>query len=66
MTKTKQTVPWWNRFLKQFYLMRTRLIISFLAVLLIPSVLIGYFSYQGATTQLSQQMGGSVYTNLYL
>lgn len=47
MTKTKQTVPWWNRFLKQFYLMRTRLIISFLAVLLIPSVLIGYFSYQG-------------------
>lgn len=66
MTKTKQTVPWWNRFLKQFYLMRTRLIISFLAVLLIPSVLIGYFSYQGATKQLSQQMGGSVYTNLYL
>lgn len=66
MTKTKQTVPWWNRFLKQFYLMRTRLIISFLAVLLIPSVLIGYFSYQGATTQLSQQMGGSVSTNLYL
>ncbi|MBO3283675.1 methyl-accepting chemotaxis protein [Paenibacillus sp. FSL M8-0228] len=66
MTKTKQTVPWWNRFLKQFYLMRTRLIISFLAVLLIPSVLIGYFSYQGATTQLSQQMGSSVYTNLYL
>ncbi|WP_342428322.1 methyl-accepting chemotaxis protein [Paenibacillus sp. FSL L8-0158] len=66
MTKTKQAVPWWNRFLKQFYLMRTRLIISFLAVLLIPSVLIGYFSYQGATTQLSQQMGGSVYTNLYL
>nr|WP_238807780.1 methyl-accepting chemotaxis protein [Paenibacillus sp. EKM212P] len=35
-------------------------------MLLIPSVLIGYFSYQGATTQLSQQMGGSVYTNLYL
>ncbi|QYK66162.1 methyl-accepting chemotaxis protein [Paenibacillus sp. S02] len=66
MTKTKQTVPWWNRFLKQFYLMKTRLIISFLAVLLIPSVLIGYFSYQGATTQLSQQMGGSVSTNLYL
>ncbi|MCP3779908.1 methyl-accepting chemotaxis protein [Paenibacillus sp. MZ03-122A] len=66
MTKTKQTVPWWNKFLKQFYLMRTRLIISFLAVLLIPSALIGYFSYQGATTQLSQQMGGSVYTNLYL
>ncbi|MDY8022994.1 methyl-accepting chemotaxis protein [Paenibacillus polymyxa] len=66
MTKTKQTVPWWNRFLKQFYLMRTRLIISFLAVLLIPSILIGYFSYQGATTQLSWQMGGSIYTNLYL
>ncbi|WDZ55593.1 methyl-accepting chemotaxis protein [Paenibacillus polymyxa] len=66
MTKAKQTAPWWSRFLKQFYLMRTRLIISFLAVLLIPSVLIGYFSYQGATTQLSQQMGGSVYTNLFL
>ncbi|WP_434659634.1 cache domain-containing protein [Paenibacillus polymyxa] len=66
MTKAKQTVPWWNRFLKQFYLMRTKLIISFLAVLLIPSVLIGYFSYQGATTQLSQQMASSVYTNLYL
>ncbi|KAF6657816.1 methyl-accepting chemotaxis protein [Paenibacillus polymyxa] len=66
MTKAKQTVPWWNRFLKQFYLMRTKLIISFLAVLLIPSVLIGYFSYQGATTQLSQQMAASVNTNLYL
>lgn len=66
MTKTKQTVPWWNRFLKQFHLMRTRLIISFLAVLLIPSVLIGYFSYQGATTQLTQQVAGSVYTNLFL
>ncbi|MEC0233205.1 methyl-accepting chemotaxis protein [Paenibacillus kribbensis] len=46
--------------------MRTRLIVAFLAVLLIPSALIGYFSYQGATTQLSQQMSGSVYTNLYL
>ncbi|WP_431089982.1 methyl-accepting chemotaxis protein [Paenibacillus sp. 8b26] len=66
MTKAKQTVPWWSRFLKQFYLMRTKLIVSFLAVLLIPSVLIGYFSYQGATTQLTQQVAGSVYTNLYL
>ncbi|EHS58060.1 methyl-accepting chemotaxis protein [Paenibacillus sp. Aloe-11] len=66
MTKAKQTVPWWTRFLRQFYLMRTRLIVAFLAVLLIPSALIGYFSYQGATTQLSQQMSGSVYTNLYL
>ncbi|MFC7557767.1 hypothetical protein ACFQY3_00215 [Paenibacillus farraposensis] len=66
MTKPKQTVPWWTRFLRQFYLMRTRLIVAFLAVLLIPSALIGYFSYQSATTQLSQQMRGSVYTNLYL
>ncbi|WP_326106524.1 methyl-accepting chemotaxis protein [Paenibacillus kribbensis] len=66
MTKAKQTIPWWTRFLRQFYLMRTRLIVAFLAVLLIPSALIGYFSYQGATTQLSQQMSGSVYTNLYL
>ncbi|MGG1616461.1 methyl-accepting chemotaxis protein [Paenibacillus sp. NRS-1782] len=64
--KAKQTVPWWSRFLKQFYLMRTKLIVSFLAVLLIPSALIGYFSYQGATTQLTQQVAGSVYTNLYL
>ncbi|AET59632.1 methyl-accepting chemotaxis protein [Paenibacillus terrae HPL-003] len=66
MTKAKQTVPWWSRFLRSFYLMRTKLIVSFLAVLLIPSALIGYFSYEGATTQLSQQMNGSVYTNLYL
>lgn len=66
MTKPKQTVPWWTRFLRQFYLMRTRLIVAFLTVLLIPSALIGYFSYQSATTQLSQQMRGSVYTNLYL
>jgi methyl-accepting chemotaxis protein len=66
MTKAKQTIPWWARFLRPFYLMRTRLIVAFLAVLLIPSALIGYFSYQGATTQLSQQMSGSVSTNLYL
>lgn len=66
MTKAKLTVPWWTRFLRQFYLMRTRLIVAFLTVLLIPSALIGYFSYQSATTQLSQQMRGSVYTNLYL
>lgn len=66
MTKVKQTVPWWSRLIRQFYLMRTRLIVSFLAVLLIPSALIGYFSYQSATTQLSQQMRGSVYTNLNL
>ncbi|WP_262384696.1 cache domain-containing protein [Paenibacillus terrae] len=66
MTKAKQTIPWWSRFLKQFYLMRTKLIVSFLAVLLIPSVLIGYFSYQGAKTQLSQQMGSSIDFNLFL
>ncbi|URJ46643.1 methyl-accepting chemotaxis protein [Paenibacillus polymyxa] len=66
MTKEKQTVPWWNRFLKQFYLMRTRLIISFLAVLLIPSLLIGYFSYQSASDQLAVQMTASMNTNLNL
>ncbi|MEC0180338.1 methyl-accepting chemotaxis protein [Paenibacillus peoriae] len=66
MTKAKQTIPWWARFLRQLYLMRTRLIVAFLTVLLIPSALIGYFSYEGATTQLSQQMSSSVYTNLYL
>lgn len=66
MTNVKQTIPWWARFLKQFYLMRTKLIVSFLAVLLIPSILIGYFSYQSAETQLRQQMASSVNTNLNL
>ncbi len=64
--KAKQTVPWWTRFLRQFYLMKTRLIVAFLAVLLIPSILIGYFSYQSAETQLRQQMGSSIDFNLFL
>ncbi|TKH44157.1 methyl-accepting chemotaxis protein [Paenibacillus terrae] len=64
--KAKQTVPWWSRLLEQFYLMRTKLIVSFLAVLLIPSILIGYFSYQSAETQLRQQMASSIDFNLFL
>ncbi|MCM3782532.1 methyl-accepting chemotaxis protein [Neobacillus mesonae] len=43
---------------------RTRLLASFCAVLIIPSVVIGYFSYQSAKDEVRNQMASSVETSL--
>lgn len=40
----------------QIHLMRTKLIASFLAVLLIPSIIIGFFSYQSAKQEVRNKM----------
>ncbi|MFM9276772.1 methyl-accepting chemotaxis protein [Paenibacillus jiagnxiensis] len=46
--------------------MRTKLIASFLIVLLIPSLLIGYFSYRSASNELRGNISDSVTTNIGL
>lgn len=52
--------------IQQFTLMRTKLIIAFLLVLMIPSALIGYFAYQSAKDEVQSKMVQSIYTNIDL
>ncbi|MDO7906765.1 methyl-accepting chemotaxis protein [Paenibacillus sp. JX-17] len=49
-----------------FRKIRTRLVASFCAVLIVPSILIGYFSYQSAKTEIREQMVASTKTSLKL
>ncbi|MFE6799697.1 methyl-accepting chemotaxis protein [Paenibacillus chitinolyticus] len=51
---------------RQARLIRTRLIAAFLVVLTIPSVLIGYFSYQSAKNEVRQRIEDSIYYNVDL
>ncbi|WP_138494222.1 methyl-accepting chemotaxis protein [Paenibacillus pinistramenti] len=46
----------WKKLWTSLLSVRSRLTISFLAVLLIPSLLIGYFAYDTAKDQVQQQM----------
>ncbi|MFB5266997.1 methyl-accepting chemotaxis protein [Paenibacillus enshidis] len=46
--------------------MRTKLIASFLVVLLVPSLFIGYFSYQSASNKLRGNISDAVTTNIGL
>lgn len=45
-------------------LMSTRLIVAFLAVLIIPATVIGYFSYQSAKDEVQQRMTDPMHTIL--
>ncbi|MDM5300003.1 methyl-accepting chemotaxis protein [Bacillus pumilus] len=54
----------WKFSKRQSKLMRTRLIASFLAVLLIPSVLIGYFSYESAKQEIELKIKNGIYSNV--
>lgn len=49
----------WRRIRHHFGLIRTKLIVSLLAVLILPSALIGYFSYDSAKEQVRKQMTNS-------
>lgn len=54
------------KFRRQMGLMRTKLIASFLIVLLVPSLLIGYFSYRSASNELRGNISDAVTTNIGL
>ncbi|AWB43652.1 methyl-accepting chemotaxis protein [Paenibacillus sp. CAA11] len=62
----KEGQSFWKNFKRQMGLMRTKLIASFVAVLVIPSALIGYFSYQSATEQVRKQMTEAAISNMHL
>ncbi|MFS0838878.1 methyl-accepting chemotaxis protein [Paenibacillus sp. 1P03SA] len=56
----------WKQTVRQARLIRTRLIAAFLVVLTIPSVLIGYYSYQSAKNEVRQRIEDSIYYNVDL
>ncbi|CAI6082251.1 Methyl-accepting chemotaxis protein McpA [Paenibacillus sp. JJ-100] len=49
---------------KHLKLMSTRLTAAFLAVLIIPSVLIGYFSYESAKQEIELKIKNGIYSNV--
>ncbi len=64
MKQNKRKVSFWKKGISALRLMSTRLTIAFLAVLLIPTVLIGYFSYTSAKDQVQQKMTAPIQTIL--
>ncbi|PZD94909.1 methyl-accepting chemotaxis protein [Paenibacillus sambharensis] len=56
----------WKRSTHESRMMRTRLIFAFLLVLVVPSVLIGYFSYQKAYDEIRFRIEESIYSNMDL
>ncbi|MEK3823324.1 methyl-accepting chemotaxis protein [Paenibacillus sp. FSL K6-1558] len=64
MKQNKRKVSFWKKGISALRLMSTRLTIAFLAVLLIPTALIGYFSYTSAKDQVQQKMTAPIQTIL--
>ncbi|WP_138494219.1 methyl-accepting chemotaxis protein [Paenibacillus pinistramenti] len=56
----------WKNVVRSFSLIRTKMIASLLAVLLIPSLVIGFFAYNSSQIQLKKEMQSAVTTSLSL
>lgn len=64
MEKKKEKRSFYRKGGASLRLMSTRLIAAFLAVLIIPTALIGYFSYHSAKDQVQQKMTEPINTIL--
>lgn len=64
MEKKKKKRSFYKKGGARLRLMSTRLIAAFLAVLIIPTALIGYFSYHSAKDQVQQKMTEPIHTIL--
>ncbi|ENH98041.1 methyl-accepting chemotaxis protein [Gracilibacillus halophilus YIM-C55.5] len=57
---------WWQVIKQQKGLLRTKLMVAFLAILIIPSTIIGYFSYVTAKDEVHNQISNGAKSSLTL
>lgn len=62
----ERLVQLWKSGARQIRLMRTKLIASFLVVLLVPSLSIAYFSYGSAKGEVETKIKNGIYSNIAL
>ena len=56
----------WSFAKRQMRLMRTKLVLWFLVILIVPSACIGYFSYQSAEREVEYKIRTGIYSNVAL
>ncbi|WP_419871404.1 methyl-accepting chemotaxis protein [Candidatus Pristimantibacillus sp. PTI5] len=66
MSKNRKIMHVFSSTARQFVLMRTKLIIAFLAVLIVPSAVIGYYSYDSAKQTVQEKMTSGTNSSMAL